>query len=86
MCWTWSEDINFDERWVRLGTHKTADGSASFEKLWMNDDLYELLIGVWRARNLPAPMFSLITINRTPREITGGESRGRTACCRNYAG
>lgn len=55
LCWTWGEDINFDERWIRLVTHKTADGSASYEKLWMNDDLYELLLGVWRSRNPGSP-------------------------------
>ena len=25
--WTWADDVNFEERWVRLGTKKTADGS-----------------------------------------------------------
>ena len=37
-------DINFEERWVRLGTKKNRTGEMLYEKLWMNDDLYELLM------------------------------------------
>ena len=35
--WTWADDINFDERWVRLGTRKNRTGEMTYEKLWMND-------------------------------------------------
>jgi integrase len=53
--WTWDEDINLEERWVRLGTHKTGDGSASYSKLAMNDDLHGLLLGLWRTRDAASP-------------------------------
>ena len=42
--WTWSDDINFEERWIRLGTKKNRTGEMVYEKLWMNDDLYALLM------------------------------------------
>ncbi|MFH1060476.1 MAG: site-specific integrase [Pseudomonadota bacterium] len=51
--WTWAEDINFEERWVRLGTHKSRGGSMVYERLWMNDDLYTLLWEVWRKHRQP---------------------------------
>lgn len=41
--WQWDEDINFEQRWVRLGTRKSRDRSMTYEKLWMNDDLYKRL-------------------------------------------
>jgi site-specific recombinase XerD len=37
--WTWADDINFDERWVRLGTRKNRTGEMTYEKIWMNNDL-----------------------------------------------
>jgi integrase len=54
--WTWADDINFEERWVRLGTKKTADGSMAYEKLWMNDDLYSLLMWQWKNRHPSSPL------------------------------
>ncbi len=53
--WTWADDINFEERWVRLGTRKNRDGSMSYEKLWMNDDLYNLLMWQWQNRHPTSP-------------------------------
>jgi len=53
--WTWADDINFEERWIRLGTKKTHDGSMSYEKLWMNDDLYNLLKSQWQHRHPASP-------------------------------
>jgi integrase len=53
--WTWADDINFEERWVRLGTKKTADGSMAYEKLWMNEDLYSLLMWQWKNRHATSP-------------------------------
>jgi hypothetical protein len=29
--WTWDEDINFEERWVRLGTRKNRSGEMVYE-------------------------------------------------------
>jgi integrase len=53
--WTWADDINFEERWVRLGTKKSRDGSMVYEKIWMNDDLYELLMWQWKHRHPASP-------------------------------
>ena len=51
----WDDDINFEERWVRLGTKKNKDGSMQYEKLWMNDDLYNLLMWQWKHRHPTSP-------------------------------
>jgi hypothetical protein len=40
-----ADDINFEERWIRLGTKKGRTVEMVYEKLWMNDDLYKLLKG-----------------------------------------
>jgi len=53
--WTWADDINFEERWVRLGTRKNRTGEMSYEKLWMNDDLYKLLKWQWKNRHPSSP-------------------------------
>jgi len=53
--WTWADDINFEERWVRLGTKKTRDGSIVYEKIWMNDDLEKLLMWQWKNRHPTSP-------------------------------
>ena len=53
--WTWADDINFEERWVRLGTKKTRDGSMVYEKIWMNDDLEKLLMWQWKNRHPTSP-------------------------------
>lgn len=53
--WTWADDINFEERWVRLGTKKSRDGSMLYEKIWMNDDLHELLMWQWKHRHPTSP-------------------------------
>ncbi len=48
--WTWHDDVNFEQRKVRLGTRKTRGGSMSYEWLPMGDELYETLWGSWRNR------------------------------------
>jgi integrase len=53
--WTWADDINFEERWVSLGTRKNRTGEMAYEKLWMNDDLYKLLMWQWRNRHPTSP-------------------------------
>ena len=53
--WTWVDDINFEERWVRLGTHKSRTGEMVYEKLWMNDDLQKLLSWQWTNRHPTSP-------------------------------
>lgn len=53
--WTWADDINFEERWVRLGTRKSRTREMVYEKLWMNDDLYKLLTWQWENRHPTSP-------------------------------
>ncbi|MCK4389537.1 MAG: tyrosine-type recombinase/integrase [Desulfobacterales bacterium] len=53
--WTWADDINFEERWARLGTKKNKSGEMRYEKLWMNDDLYQLLMWQWKHRHPTSP-------------------------------
>ena len=53
--WTWADDINFEERWVRLGTRKNRSREMVYEKLWMNDDLYKLLQWQWKNRHPTSP-------------------------------
>ncbi len=66
LSWTWADDINFEERWVRLGTKKTQDGSMSYEKLWMNDDLYNLLMWQYQNRH-PISPYVFCHINKNSR-------------------
>ncbi len=51
----WAEDVNLEERWIRLGTRKTRDGSMVYERLWINDDLLGLLKQLWRMRDPSSP-------------------------------
>jgi integrase len=53
--WTWADDVNFEERWVRLGTRKNRSGEMTYEKLWMNDDLHRLLKSQWQNRHPTSP-------------------------------
>ena len=52
---TWADDINFEERWVRLGTRKSKSRQMTYEKLWMKDDLYNLLQWQWKHRHPTSP-------------------------------
>jgi len=53
--WTWADDINFHERWVRLGTRKNRSGEMAYEKIWMNNDLHGLLKWQWKHRHPTSP-------------------------------
>lgn len=53
--WTWGDDVNFEERWLRLGTKKNKSGEMAYEKLWMNDDLCNLLMWQWKHRQPTSP-------------------------------
>ena len=53
--WTWAGDINFEERWVRSGTRKNRTSEITYEKLWINDDLYKLLKWQWDHRHPTSP-------------------------------
>jgi len=52
---TWADDINFEERWVRLGTRKNRTREMEYKKVWMNDDLYNLLMWKWKNRHPRSP-------------------------------
>lgn len=53
--WSWADDINFEGRWVRLGTRKNKAGEMTYERLWMNDDLHNLLKWQWKHRHPTSP-------------------------------
>ncbi len=53
--WTWAEDVNFDERWVRLGTRKNRTGEMTYEKLCMKTDLFKQLKWQWKNRHPISP-------------------------------
>jgi integrase len=44
------EDVNFEERWVRLWTRKRRDSNLEPDTLPLNDDLYQVLWGLWKKR------------------------------------
>ncbi len=48
--WTWLEDINFEKRMVRLGTHKSRDGSMKYRWVDMHPELYDSLVWLWKNR------------------------------------
>lgn len=48
--WTWHEDVNFEEKKVRLGTRKTVDGTMKYRWLPMNEMLYAALQDQWKTR------------------------------------
>ena len=52
---SWADDVNLEQRWIRLGTRKTRDGSMDYESLWINDDLYGVLAELWRKKDLSSP-------------------------------
>jgi len=52
MRWLWNEDINFQARKYRLGTHKTKDGAMSYEWFPMPPELYAELWWWWNNRTI----------------------------------
>ncbi len=50
---TWHDDINFEQKKIRIGTKKTKDGSMKYHWLDMSDDLYDSLMWWWRNRTIP---------------------------------
>jgi integrase len=48
--WTWVDDINFEQRKVRLGSRKSRDGAMKYRWIDMNDDLYKNLLWLWKNR------------------------------------
>jgi site-specific recombinase XerD len=45
------EDVNFDQRWVRLWTRKRRGGELQEDKLAMTDTLYSIMNRRWNNRN-----------------------------------
>lgn len=77
--WTWSEDINFEKRWVRLGTMKSRGGQMVYKKVYMNDDLFRALMDQWRARHPSSPWVWTYRKEELPRllaRLDGSPIRG----------
>jgi integrase len=53
--WTWADDINFEERWVRLGTRKYRSGEMIYQKIYLNDALLKLLKWQYENRHPTSP-------------------------------
>lgn len=49
------EDVNFDQRQIRLGTRKTTDGSMQYEWITMSEDLHKSLSWWWSVRSKTVP-------------------------------
>lgn len=70
---TWADDINFEERWVRLGTRKSRSREMTYEKVWMNDDLYTQLMWQWKNRH---PTSSYVFCHMNPKSKYYGRRFG----------
>jgi integrase len=44
------QDINFEKREITLWTRKRRSGAYEADKLYMNDDLYNILMSLWKRR------------------------------------
>jgi integrase len=51
---TW-EDVNLEERWVRLYTRKRRGGELQADYLPMNDTLHQVLLSRWKRRDKSSP-------------------------------
>jgi integrase len=47
---TWTDDINFDERTIRLGTRKSRDRSMKYRYVPINDMAFDALQDQWKTR------------------------------------
>jgi len=78
--WVWAEDVNLEERWVRLGTKKNRDGSMQYARLSMNDNLWAILTEVWqkhRDPNSPYVFPKYCVLNSHGENETGDERAHR---------
>jgi integrase len=69
--WTWSEDVNFEKREVRLGTRKTRDGSMEYQWLPMSDELYEELWWWWKHKPIKDTPHVFVSTQKHPRRHYG---------------
>jgi integrase len=83
--WTWADDVNFEERWIRLGTRKNRSGEMSYQKIYLNDDLLQLLKWQWENRHPTSPY---VFCHMNPKSKFYGEAYDerrktlKTLCCR----
>lgn len=68
--WTWTEDINFEKRIVRLGSRKTRSGEMRYRWVPMNDALYDALMDQWKTR---LPNSDYVFQNKDPRHPRYGD-------------
>lgn len=58
---TWTDDINFEKRIIRLGTRKSRDGSMKYRYAPMNDIAFQSLQDQWKTK---LPMSDYVFQNR----------------------
>lgn len=63
--WTWTDDINFEQRQVRLTTRKTRDGSEESEWIPMSDACMKTFGDGGKTGNSNARLTSLYVIARS---------------------
>lgn len=68
--WNWHEDINFEERRVRLGTRKTRSSEMRYRWVPMNDMLFSALQDQWKTK---LPQSDYVFQNRDERSRYYGE-------------
>jgi len=60
---TWTDDINFEKRTIRLGSRKSRDGSMKYRYAPMNDMAFSCLQDQWKNK---LPMSDFVFQNREP--------------------
>jgi len=68
--WTWTDDINFEKRTVRLGTRKSRSRGMRYREVHMNEMLCEALQGQWKTR---LPQSDYVFQNRDARHPRYGD-------------
>ena len=68
---TWTEDINFEKRQIRLGTRKTRDSSMRYDWLPMSDALHESLSWWWNHRPVKNALY--VFVNSDKRSVHYGK-------------
>ncbi|UCF82165.1 MAG: tyrosine-type recombinase/integrase [Desulfobacteraceae bacterium] len=68
--WTWTEDINFKDRKIRLGNRKNRAREMRYRWIDINDELYEALQDQWKTK---LPHSDYVFQNRDPRHPNYGD-------------
>lgn len=58
--WLWHEDINFENRMVRIGTRKTHDRSMKYRWIEMSGELHDLLKWWWDNRTITSSPYVFV--------------------------